>query len=42
MDLVRDIIADKYPDYLDTFENVMKGKKTCLCNMVYYEKRTFS
>lgn len=42
VDLVRDIIADKYPDYLDTFENVMKGKKTCLCNMIYYEKRTFS
>lgn len=33
LDLVRDIIAVKYPDYLDTFEDVMKGRKTCLCNM---------
>lgn len=41
MDLVRDIIADKYPDYLDTFENVMKGKKTCLCNMYIMKKELF-
>ena len=41
VDLVRDIIADKYPDYLDTFENVMKGKKTCLCNMYIMKKELF-
>ena len=40
LDLVRDIIAAKYPDYLDTFEDVMKGRKTCLCNM-YIMKKSF-
>ena len=41
MDLVRDIIAAKYPDYLDTFEDVMKGRKTCLCNMYIMKKELF-
>lgn len=41
LDLVRDIIAAKYPDYLDTFEDVMKGRKTCLCNMYIMKKELF-
>ena len=41
LDLVRDIIAAKYPDYLDTFDEVMKGRKTCLCNMYIMKKELF-
>ena len=41
IDLVHDIIEEKYPDYLDTFEKVMKGEKTCLCNMYIMKKELF-
>ena len=41
LDLVRDIIAAKHPDYLDTFDEVMKGRKTCLCNMYIMKKELF-
>lgn len=41
LDLVRDIIGAKHPDYLDTFEDVMKGRKTCLCNMYIMKKELF-
>lgn len=41
IDLVHDIIKKKYPDYLDTFEKVMKGEKTCLCNMYIMKKELF-
>lgn len=41
IDLVHDIIEEKYPDYLDTFEKVMKGEKTCLCNMYIMKKKLF-
>lgn len=41
LDLVRDIIAAKHPDYLDTFDEVMKGRKTCLCNMYIMKKALF-
>lgn len=39
--LVHDIIEKKYPEYLETYENVMKGKKTCLCNMYIMKKGLF-
>lgn len=41
IDLVHDIIKKKYPNYLDTFEKVMKGEKTCLCNMYIMKKELF-
>lgn len=41
LDLVRDIIGAKHPDYLDTFDEVMKGRKTCLCNMYIMKKELF-
>lgn len=41
LDLVRDIIVAKYSDYLDTFDEVMKGRKTCLCNMYIMKKELF-
>ena len=41
LDLVRDIIAAKHPDYLDTVDEVMKGRKTCLCNMYIMKKELF-
>lgn len=41
LDLVRDIIGAKHPDYLYTFDEVMKGRKTCLCNMYIMKKELF-
>lgn len=41
LDLVRDIIENKYPDYLETYDRVIKGKKTCLCNMYIMKKDIF-
>lgn len=41
LDTVREIIAEKYPDYLVTFDRLMQGKKTCLCNMYIMKKAIF-
>ena len=41
LDLIHDIIAKKHPDYLEIYERVMKGEKTCLCNMYIMRKDLF-
>ena len=41
LDLVRDIIGAKHPDYLYTFDEVKKGRKTCLCNMYIMKNELF-
>lgn len=42
LDLVREIVAEKHPDYLDTFDQVINGKKTCLCNMYIMKRAIFT
>ena len=41
IDLVRTIVLEKYPEYIDTFDAVLNGNKTCLCNMYIMKKEIF-
>ena len=41
MDIVKDIISEKYPEYNTEFDNYLKGKYTCLCNMYIMKKELF-
>lgn len=38
---LRKIIEKKYPDYIDSYDNVMKSKKTSYCNMMISSKKIF-
>lgn len=39
--LVRSIIKEKYPEYLEDMDRYLKGKKTCLCNLYIMKKDLF-
>jgi hypothetical protein len=41
MDEIGKIIDSKYPEYMETFENFMNGKKICICNMFIMKKTDF-
>ena len=41
LDIVREIVAEKFPEYLKEFDDYLKGKKTCLCNMYIMKKELF-
>ena len=41
LERIRDIIATRHPEYLNTFDEVMHGSRTCLCNMFIMKKAIF-
>ena len=41
LEIVRKIIAEKYPDYLEDFNTYLEGTETCLCNMYIMKKELF-
>lgn len=41
LELVRKIIAEKYPEYTEDFNAYLKGETTCLCNMYIMKKELF-
>lgn len=41
LDIVCEIIKEKYPDYVQDMEQLMNGKTTCLCNMFIMKKELF-
>lgn len=41
LDIVREIVAEKHPEYLKEFDDYLKGKMTCLCNMYIMKKELF-
>lgn len=42
MEIVCQIIKEKYPEYLPTLNKYLKGSKTCLCNMYIMKKELFN
>lgn len=41
MDFVREIIGEKHPEYLESFDHVMNGAETFLCNMFVMKREYF-
>lgn len=41
LDKVREIISEKYPDYVDTYDQVMQGNQTYFLNMMICKKELF-
>lgn len=39
--IIRNIIRNKYPEYLTEFDRYLRGSKTCLCNMYIMKKEIF-
>lgn len=42
LNLVRDILEEKYPEYLLTFDSYIHGQKTCFCNLYIMKKDIFN
>lgn len=41
LDIVCEIIRERYPEYIDDLETYMHGKMTCLCNMFIMRRELF-
>ena len=41
LDIVRDIIKERHPEYLTDFDRYIHGKKTCLCNLYIMKREIF-
>lgn len=41
LDIMREVVKEKYPEYVDDMESYLKGKMTCLCNMYIMKKDLF-
>jgi len=42
LDIIKDIINEKYPDYSDSFMSIMSSKKVCMLNMMAVSKAKFN
>ena len=41
LEMVRKIISDRYPKYLQSYDSVLEGKSASYCNMIITSKRLF-